>query len=406
MIVCKFGGSVILGKKGVNFIKKQVSLNQERKIIVVSAIGKGARKSDKKLTDLLFEAYYNRNTKAFNRLFEKIMRKIINFCKKLQINYCDIICFDNFKKNFSNKSVEWIVSRGEYYTAKIVAKYLNYRFLPSENILIGDKFDYIDLYKCKINIIKEDFSLPCVVPGYYYSSPNNKICLFKRGGGDVSAAVIAKLLNCSKYENYTNVNGILTFSPSIYTGGQTIKNMTYFQAYLCTKSGATVFANEAIKYLFNSSVKTYIMNAKNSNKLNSEIGSNSTFYYLHKCEKFYKYNQHKKTKKHLLIQAFFNDFMSHNSDIYELIYYKNSIYYLKKNSMQNMYDYCLKLFNCNNKKIVKNIRSLCKEYKIKFIKKGVYYKFNYQTFYLIGNCSNDFFKKMNEILKGLTTQNG
>ena len=57
MIVCKFGGTSVAGENSFTNIKNIVCENANRKIIVVSALGKNAEHCHK-ITDKLFELYY------------------------------------------------------------------------------------------------------------------------------------------------------------------------------------------------------------------------------------------------------------------------------------------------------------------------------------------------------------
>ena len=71
MIVCKFGGSSVASPEGANKIKYILTKNKNRKIIVVSAIGKCVEQN-KKITDCLFELYYSLNNKIKKFLLQQV----------------------------------------------------------------------------------------------------------------------------------------------------------------------------------------------------------------------------------------------------------------------------------------------------------------------------------------------
>ncbi|MBR3863780.1 MAG: hypothetical protein IKJ19_01515 [Clostridia bacterium] len=401
MIVCKFGGSIICNKRGVDFIKKRINENKERKFLVVSAIGK-CSKNDKKLTDLLFDAYYERFSNDFDKYFNKVKNKFIKFCNCLAINYNEIISFNKFYAEFKVKSIEYIVSRGEYYTAKIIAKYLDFCFLPCENFLISDKFNQINLEKSKKYLSFYKFNKPCIIPGYYFVNQNNEVKLFNRGGGDVSGAIIANILKCKIYENYTNVNGILNLSPKIYKNANTIEKMNYFQAYICSKLGATVFATDAIKYIAKSRTKTIIINAKNASKNYTYIGKKGNFYYLFPYNNFSLYNKCNNCKKGRLLQAFFDDFMLHKISLKEVIYYNKKVYYRTNENAEKYNSICLKIFAKISTKLILKIKLICKKFNIIYLPKRSNKRFNYTTIYFLGMINESFIIELKDILKGLT----
>ena len=140
MIVCKFGGSSVATLDNAKKIKNIIDSDEKRKIIVVSAIGK-SKSCNWKITDLLFAIDYllesgknceNEINKVFSR-YEELSKQLgveINWSHEKRI-------FNNNISNWINKN--YIVSRGEYYSALVYSKYLNAEFLDAQKYIILKK---------------------------------------------------------------------------------------------------------------------------------------------------------------------------------------------------------------------------------------------------------------------------
>lgn len=57
-------------------------------------------------------------------------------------------------------------------------------------------------YKRKIKNVKK-----AVIPGFYGALPDGTIKTFSRGGSDVTGAIVARAVEASLYENWTDVSG-------------------------------------------------------------------------------------------------------------------------------------------------------------------------------------------------------
>ena len=136
MIVCKFGGTSVSDTISAKNIKKIVSSNPNRHIIVFSAIGKN-KQYFKKVTDELYECFfiYQQNKSTSKSLLLNIFNKYKYLAKTLNVKF-------GFNKEFNriislinqNKlTKEYLVSRGEYLSALLFSKYLGYNINRSKN---------------------------------------------------------------------------------------------------------------------------------------------------------------------------------------------------------------------------------------------------------------------------------
>ncbi|MCR5553392.1 MAG: hypothetical protein K6F08_01425 [bacterium] len=257
MVVCKFGGSSVINPKAILNIKK-LSENHNRKVFVFSAIGRRF-KSDIKLTDLLIE-FSKSNSEIKSQILELIIQRFNKLVKLLKIKFdLNIIR----KDLISSKNKSYIVSRGEYYTALFYSQFLKIIYVPAENLIVfnGKKIDY---NKTQTNLLSALNQYGRIVTGGFYgANQNNKIVLMKRGGGDVSGAIFAKVLGVNVYENYTDVCGIKPINPKIIKETKTIKNLSYEDLNVLTINDCSAITREAVKVLEKTNVKTIIINSLN-----------------------------------------------------------------------------------------------------------------------------------------------
>ena len=250
LIVSKFGGSSLANSTQFKKVKDIVASKQNRQVIIVSALGK-RNKDDSKITDLLYLLHAHlKYSVAYNNIFNMLKERYVEIKKELNIKYDIEKDFDDLEKELNkNIAVDYLVSRGEYFCAKLVAAYLGYEFLDAKDLIIFD-------YNGKVNeeltdkAIKKAFDESkndrFVIPGFYGSYPNGDIHLLSRGGSDVSGALVSKALNAKIYENFTDVSGILMADPRIVDNPKRINEITYDELREMSYMGANVLHEETI----------------------------------------------------------------------------------------------------------------------------------------------------------------
>ena len=262
--VCKFGGSSVADAGQFLKIKNIVKSDKSRKFVVVSAVGK-ANKDDHKITDLLYVLYSHVKYGVDYESILKIVEDKYNAIKNelgLSINLDAE--FDEIRKNLNKHcDVDYVVSRGEYLSAKLMADYLGGIFVDAKDVIFfgyDNKF-YFD--KIEKSLEKyEGSDKVIVVPGFYGSLPNGKIRCMSRGGSDITGAVIANVVNASVYENFTDVSGIMVADPRIVDKPVSVKRITYAELREMSYMGASVLHDEAI---FPVKAKNIPLNILNTN---------------------------------------------------------------------------------------------------------------------------------------------
>ena len=262
--VCKFGGSSVADAGQFLKIKNIVKSDKSRKFVVVSAVGK-ANKDDHKITNLLYVLYSHVKYGVDYESILKIVEDKYNAIKNelgLSINLDAE--FDEIRKNLNKHcDVDYVVSRGEYLSAKLMADYLGGIFVDAKDVIFfgyDNKFYFDKIEKALEKYEGSDKVI--VVPGFYGSLPNGKIRCMSRGGSDITGAVIANVVNASVYENFTDVSGIMVADPRIVDKPVSVKRITYAELREMSYMGASVLHDEAI---FPVKAKNIPLNILNTN---------------------------------------------------------------------------------------------------------------------------------------------
>lgn len=245
--IAKFGGSSVASAQMFERIKKIVGEDKMRKVVVVSALGK-RDKADSKITDLLY--LVNAHIKYgvdYAPIFNLIKERYIGIRDALGID-CDIEKeFDEIETNLKDGyGEEYLVSRGEYLCAVLMAKYLGFAFVDAEKLFHFDYYGKIDEKKTDEAIAALSVGKGIVVPGFYGVYPNGKIKLFSRGGSDITGSLLARGLNASLYENWTDVSGIMMTDPRIVENPKRIEEITYDELRDLSYMGAKVLHEETV----------------------------------------------------------------------------------------------------------------------------------------------------------------
>ena len=245
--VAKFGGSSVASAEMFKRIKDIVTSDKMRKVVVVSALGKRSS-DDSKVTDLLY--LVNAHIKYgvdYRPIFSLIKERYLGIRDKLGVE-CDLESeFDEIEKSVkAGGGEEYLVSRGEYLCAKLMAKYLGFDFVDAERLFYFDYYGRIDEKKTDEAIAALSVGKGVVVPGFYGVYPNGKVKLFSRGGSDITGSLLARGLNASLYENWTDVSGIMMTDPRIIEDPKRIEQITYEELHELSYMGAKVLHEETV----------------------------------------------------------------------------------------------------------------------------------------------------------------
>ena len=269
VVVCKFGGSSLCEPLGLFNIKKIIDGHPKRKVVVVSAPGKGAF-SKTKVTDLLIEAHtnkcvFNQNIIEVQKVFEKIA-KLLNVDINLNKEFAKIRRNYKFSQNKS-----YLFSRGEFVMGKIMAKYLGFYFVDASKLIKFSKRGKI-LRKTYKNIVKiTNKHAKVLIPGFYGSNLLGKIKVMSRGGSDITGAIITKAIKGSVYENWTDVDGVFSSNSKIGNNNYLLPEIDYSSIKYLSLFGATVINYKCSDLLDGHT--TFIKNTFNPHVLGTKISN-------------------------------------------------------------------------------------------------------------------------------------
>lgn len=248
LVVSKFGGSSVANTTQFKKVKSIVLGHESRNAVIVSALGK-KEKGDSKITDLLYllHAHLKYNV-HYDSIWELITSRFMKVKNELELTFDLESEFIKLKGELSkDMSEEYLVSRGEYLTAKLMSEYLGYTFVDAADLI---KFNYDGSvnYELSYSLIDKAFIKygKVCIPGFYGSYPNGTIKTFSRGGSDISGAIIASGLKATYYENWTDVSGILMADPRIIPNAKIIKEITYTELRELSYMGANVLHEETV----------------------------------------------------------------------------------------------------------------------------------------------------------------
>lgn len=267
-VVAKFGGTSLAQGSQFQKVQSIISLEKKRTCIVVSAPGKRFE-GDKKVTDLLGEIY---KLKQFNEPHEGLLNEIqsryeeILDCLKLSMDLKKKI-FTVYKEINNSIHKDFILSRGEYLNALIMAESLNYHFVDAKDVIFFNSDGSLDDKKTYRSISKSILKKKkVIIPGFYGSNSQGGIRTFARGGSDITGAIIAKGVGAVLYENWTDVSGVMTADPRIEKSATTIPQLNYKDLLRMARQGAQVYHPDAIFPVESCNISVHIKNTNHPEK--------------------------------------------------------------------------------------------------------------------------------------------
>ncbi len=246
--VAKFGGSSVAGAEQFKKVKAIIEADPSRRIVVSSAAGK-RNSGDHKLTDLLYlcHAHITYGVSCED-IIGTIRTRFAEIRDELGLQYDVEGDFDKLIPRLDRyMGVDELVSRGEYFTSRLLAEYLGYRFVDAADCVFFGFDGQIDKEKTYAAIAEAlDKYERILIPGFYGKLPTGKIKVMSRGGSDISGALAAAAVNADVYENWTDVSGILVADPRIVDNPAPISTITYAELQELAFMGASVLHEDSI----------------------------------------------------------------------------------------------------------------------------------------------------------------
>ena len=279
MKVFKFGGASIKDISSIKNILKIISTyNEDRLVIVVSAMGKTTNAlelvvhnyfNNKENLQASISEVYNFHSEIINNLFEKshpIFSDISKSFEKL----------NSFIK--ANKSPRYsfvydqIVSLGELLSSKIIHHFLlnnniNCSFIDARNCIKtnskyrGAKVEW-DITNKKIKDYISDSKIS-VTQGFIGSDKNNFTVTLGREGSDYSAAIFAYVLNAESLSIWKDVPGLLNADPKFFNNTKLLNQISYSETIELAFYGASIIHPKTLQPLQKKEIPLLVKSFKN-----------------------------------------------------------------------------------------------------------------------------------------------
>lgn len=239
--------------KSIRQVIEIINSDPLRRIIIVSAPGKNEN-YPVKITDQLLAGNWSVVEERFK-----------NEAKALGWNKANTVlkqAFEDFSFNFN--SPDWRASRGEWLAAKMLADLIGAKFIDaSEVIRINPNGTVNELSYELIAQAVGDYQGKIVIPGFYGLDLLGNLKLFPRGGSDITGAVIARGVDAEIYENWTDVDGVMTHDPKFHREARTLERIMIDHMIEMAKSGAKVLHPDCLTPVMNSGIPVLVRNTFN-----------------------------------------------------------------------------------------------------------------------------------------------
>lgn len=274
MKVCKFGGSSVADASQIKKVKAILDGDKERTIVVVSAPGKRFS-GDEKVTDMLLScAEMVQRGVSSKEKFEDVKNRYRDIAEGLGLGR-DIIDEDLetvYKTIEGGAGRDYAASRGEHLNAKLIAKYLGWNYIETEECIVIRENNKIEneSYSNLASLIENGKKY--VIPGFYGRSPSGEVRCFSRGGSDITGAIAARAVMADVYENWTDVSGVYSSDPRFVKSAHVVPALSYKMVRELSEVGASVFHEEAIAPVVEVNIPINIRNTNSPEDAGTIIG--------------------------------------------------------------------------------------------------------------------------------------
>ena len=245
--ITKFGGSSCASAEQFRKVRAIIESDPSRRFVVVSAAGRKTKK-DNKITDLLYlcRAHVDYHV-DYHPVFEIIRARFLEIKTELGLSTPIEADLDALCEKLPDLSVDELVSRGEYFTARLMADFLGFPFVDATDVIAMEFDGSFNFEKTSENLKAVLKGHDCfVMPGFYGKTPDGAVRVMTRGGSDISGSILARCLQADMYENWTDVSGFLMADPRIVENPRNIERITYEELRELSYMGASVLHEDAI----------------------------------------------------------------------------------------------------------------------------------------------------------------
>ena len=279
MKVFKFGGASIKDISSIKNILKIISTyNEDRLVIVVSAMGKTTNAlelvvynyfNNQENLQASISEVYNFHSEIINNLFEKSHPIFSDISKSFE----KLNSFIKANKSPSYSFVyDQIVSLGELLSSRIIHHFLlnnniNCSFIDARNCIKtnskyrGAKVEW-NITNEKIKDYISDSKIS-VTQGFIGSDKNNFTVTLGREGSDYSAAIFAYVLNAESLSIWKDVPGLLNADPKFFKNTKLLNQISYSETIELAFYGASIIHPKTLQPLQKKEIPLLVKSFKN-----------------------------------------------------------------------------------------------------------------------------------------------
>ena len=245
--VTKFGGSSLCDSAGFARVREIVLADPARRVVVVSAAGK-RHAADHKITDLLYLCHAHLQYEVscwdlWRRVADRY-REIRDGCALTLPIEAELEAI--YAAMDRRTPRDWIVSRGEYLSARLMADLLGFDFVDAKDWLLFDAAGRVRPAASYAALGSLADGRKIVTPGFYGALPDGQIHTLPRGGSDVTGALAAAALHADLYENWTDVPGVLAADPALVQRPAQVEQLRYEELQTLSRIGMQVLHEDAV----------------------------------------------------------------------------------------------------------------------------------------------------------------
>ena len=173
----KFGGTSMANADSIRKVRDIVLADPEARYVVVSAPGK-REPSDTKVTDMLIALCAEQTEEGKRRVLEKIAARFDAIIDDLGIDLDLSSDIEDIVSGEESDSYDYVVSRGEYLSAKVLSKLIGYEFVDAADIVrFGENGRLDDDLTQRLASDRLRKAMKAVVPGFYGTDDKGRINL-------------------------------------------------------------------------------------------------------------------------------------------------------------------------------------------------------------------------------------
>ncbi len=277
--VCKFGGTSLADAEQIRKVCDIVLADPDRRIVALSAPGK-RNKEDRKVTDLLIDCAEAQLRQG--QAEAQIARVVERFAEIARGLGVDPKAAERVRGSLEARLsgptadpasfTDGVKALGEEHCARIVAEYLvgqghAARYVdPGESgMLLSDEAGKARVLPVSYKRLAKlrDYAEIVIFPGFFGYTPAGALVTFPRGGTDITGAVLAAAVSADLYENFTDVDYVLSAQPDMVDNPLPIEVITYAEMRELSYAGFSVFHDEALEPVFHAGIPVRIANTNN-----------------------------------------------------------------------------------------------------------------------------------------------